>query len=231
MFKVLAHRGFWWPDFPQNSCVSIQRAIESGADGIEVDLRMTSDSQIILCHDPDFHGKEIARTSLSDLGGDSVYPPKLEFVFEALMGFEGDVNLEVKTDSRGRIREVADRLSELVRGELSSLFDSAQVYFSSFDPKTLEALGYSLPSVERRLLLEPFSSTRAGAIRAMRLGCVGLNISTKRATGKALEMLTSTGLIIGVWTLDDPKIAGDLCYSPVSNIITNRVDLMMGLCS
>ncbi len=47
---VVAHRGDW-RDAPENSIWAIKKAIEKGADMVEIDLAMTKDSVLILMHD------------------------------------------------------------------------------------------------------------------------------------------------------------------------------------
>ncbi|MCQ1569132.1 glycerophosphodiester phosphodiesterase family protein [Neorhizobium galegae] len=47
---IVAHRGVW-QDAPENSLLSIQRAIDAGYDVIEIDVRRTADGEFVLLHD------------------------------------------------------------------------------------------------------------------------------------------------------------------------------------
>ena len=47
---VVAHRGVW-QDAPENSLLSIQRAIDAGYDVVEIDVRRTLDGEFVLLHD------------------------------------------------------------------------------------------------------------------------------------------------------------------------------------
>lgn len=47
---VVAHRGIW-TNAPENSLLSIRRAIEAGYDVVEIDVRRTADGQFVLLHD------------------------------------------------------------------------------------------------------------------------------------------------------------------------------------
>ncbi|WP_281410878.1 glycerophosphodiester phosphodiesterase family protein [Rhizobium leguminosarum] len=47
---IVAHRGVW-QDAPENSLLSIQRAIDAGYDVVEIDVRRTSDGEFVLLHD------------------------------------------------------------------------------------------------------------------------------------------------------------------------------------
>jgi len=51
--QILSHRGFHLgaAGIQENTRAAFQRAIESGADGIETDIRLSADGQLILFHD------------------------------------------------------------------------------------------------------------------------------------------------------------------------------------
>ena len=49
---VACHRGDW-RNWPENSIPAIESVIRMGADIVEIDVRMTADSALVLCHDSD----------------------------------------------------------------------------------------------------------------------------------------------------------------------------------
>ncbi|MBO4475882.1 MAG: glycerophosphodiester phosphodiesterase family protein [Bacteroidales bacterium] len=49
---VACHRGDW-RNFPENSIPAIESVIRMGADIVEIDIRRTADSVLVLCHDRD----------------------------------------------------------------------------------------------------------------------------------------------------------------------------------
>lgn len=49
--EIVAHRGLS-SDRPENTVISVKRAIEVGATAVEVDVRLTKDDQLVLLHDP-----------------------------------------------------------------------------------------------------------------------------------------------------------------------------------
>jgi len=48
--KIIAHRGFS-ENYPENSLLAFNKAIEAGADGIETDVRMSLDGMAFIFHD------------------------------------------------------------------------------------------------------------------------------------------------------------------------------------
>ena len=48
--QIFAHRGFS-AQYPENTMIAFRKALEAGADGIELDARLTFDGQIVVMHD------------------------------------------------------------------------------------------------------------------------------------------------------------------------------------
>lgn len=93
---VLAHRGFH-RTAPENTMEAFEEAVSMGVDGIETDVRLSSDGLPVLFHDriaPD--GTEVDRLTRSELSEIAGYPvPTLDAALEA---FDGILwNIEVKT--------------------------------------------------------------------------------------------------------------------------------------
>lgn len=66
--KVIAHRGAWKnTGFPQNSIASLEAAIKMGCFASECDVWMTSDSVLVINHDPLFYETSIEHVTYSEL--------------------------------------------------------------------------------------------------------------------------------------------------------------------
>ena len=50
MSKVFAHRG-WSGKYPENTMLAFEKAIEINVDGIELDVHMSKDNQLVIIHD------------------------------------------------------------------------------------------------------------------------------------------------------------------------------------
>ena len=48
--KIFAHRGFSGR-YPQNTMLAFRKALESGCDGIELDVQLTKDGEVVIIHD------------------------------------------------------------------------------------------------------------------------------------------------------------------------------------
>ncbi|MCU1322224.1 MAG: glycerophosphoryl diester phosphodiesterase protein [Acidobacteriaceae bacterium] len=52
MVLLAAHRGYWL-NYPENSIIALDQAFQAGIEIIEIDLRTTSDGQLVISHDTD----------------------------------------------------------------------------------------------------------------------------------------------------------------------------------
>lgn len=78
---VIGHRGFAGR-FPHNTLEGVQKALEVGADGVEVDVRPTADGVWICHHDLLWKGKRISQWHYQELAGSGV--PTLEAILGEL---------------------------------------------------------------------------------------------------------------------------------------------------
>lgn len=66
--KVIAHRGAWKKKgLPENSIASLKEAVRLGCYGSEFDVHMTSDSILVINHDPEFLGMSIPGSTYAQL--------------------------------------------------------------------------------------------------------------------------------------------------------------------
>lgn len=63
---ILAHRGLPGAEGPENSLAAVGAAFACGADGVEVDLRLTADGVLVASHDPDLFRLAGAHVAVAD---------------------------------------------------------------------------------------------------------------------------------------------------------------------
>lgn len=111
---VIAHRGASW-DEPENTLPAFRRAIELGADYVELDVHATRDGRLVVVH----HRPRPSRAY-----------PTLEEVLELTAGRIG-VMIELKHPYRYRRHDIVRRTLELVDDDAAIL---------SFEPGALRAV-------------------------------------------------------------------------------------------
>jgi len=121
--KIFSHRGLS-NSAPENSLYGFKKAVELGLDGIEFDIRLTLDNEIIICHDEDIRRtttgagfikdlslQDIQQYDLKHTAGVGVQKiPTLEQVLDMLQGEDIDILIDMKENTP----ELADRLLELI---------------------------------------------------------------------------------------------------------------------
>ena len=104
--RAFAHRGLYGQGLPENSLSAFIKAAESGY-GIELDVRLTKDGQLVVIHDPSLlrmcgEAKEVAGMTAEEiqrfpLKGTGAPVPTLSQVLNAVKGFEPPLIVEMKT--------------------------------------------------------------------------------------------------------------------------------------
>jgi glycerophosphoryl diester phosphodiesterase len=110
--RVIAHRGYS-AAFPENTIEAYDRAIQAGADLVEIDLRISSDGEIVCHHDPATGGAEISALRADALAARGI--ARLADVLPTLFGRVG-LLLDLK---RPEVGLAADALSLLQRNSMS----------------------------------------------------------------------------------------------------------------
>lgn len=162
--QIIAHRGSKGAH-PENTLPAFLHAVKVGADGIELDVQLSKDGQLVVIHDETVdrttNGKGlVSQLALSELkrldagswfnpGYSDTRLPTLKEVFETLTKevFHGSVNVELKTD-RYTYEGIEEKVVEFVRSE-EWPFD---LVFSSFNEATLQRLLEKAPDFSAALL-------------------------------------------------------------------------------
>lgn len=161
---IFAHRG----DFahaPENTLPSFQLAFQKGADGVELDAKLTSDGHVIVIHDStvdrttDGKGRvaSLALETIRKLDAGKCFNekfagtkvPLLEEVFE-IVGKDKMINIELTNYSSPRDGLVV-KVCELIKRHNNQ----SQIIFSSFFSSNLKIAAQTLPEVPRGLLARP----------------------------------------------------------------------------
>jgi len=128
---LLGHRGAR-KYAPENTLPAFQLALDHGCDGFEFDVRLTSDRQPVICHDPKFCGVSIASNTYEKLRGAGSRKTKSINKLEEALAFGkcAFLNMELKTE---RVEEI---LIELLRQYSAE----KGLIVSSFQPSVITKL-------------------------------------------------------------------------------------------
>lgn len=207
--QVIGHRGASAVE-PENTMRAFGRALDDGADGVELDVRLAATGELVVAHDPTFRRRagdprEVGRMSWAEIAGVDVgngeRPPLLDDVFDLALQRGATIHVEIKTNGpRGgevaaalcaALRERADRLPDLV--------------VSSFDPRALAVVRRRAPRIATGLL---FGASQGWALRsgalAHVLGTAAVHPERWLVDARRVEAWHRAGRRVHVWTVDEP---------------------------
>lgn len=236
---IVAHRGAS-AYAPENTLAAFLLAVEQGADGVELDVKLSADGRLVVIHDQTVTrttgaaGRVIEMTSTdlrrldagshfnSRFAGERI--PFLEEVFEAVGG-RLLIDIEITNYASPR-DDLADRVAALVRA--GGWEDS--VFFSSFMPHNLARLRSLLPSVPGGLLALP------GAAGWLSRGWLGTSFSNglilphySGVSAKYVARRQRAGQRVLTWTVNDAGAARRLLAAGVNGIITDDTPMVRSL--
>ncbi len=232
--NVWAHRGAggWDKQYaPENTMLAFVKAIEMGADGIELDVQFSKDGEIVICHD-----ETIDRTSngsgavraytlkeLKQFNFCSVHPefgfveiPTLREVLEFMQDKDFRLNIELKTSNYDYpgLEEATSKL--VTEYELNN-----RVLYSSFSYTSLKKLRQYDKEAQIAILcdkdfvlLEDIQELQAAAIHPREQ----IVIDTK------VKKWHEWGIKVNTWSVNNPQRMLELMKMGIDGIITDCPD-------
>lgn len=217
---------------PENTLESFALADKQGADGIELDIQMTRDGQIVVCHDETLERvsngsgnlKDYTLAELKALEFNKTHPeyahariPTLMEVYSFVKPTGMKVNVELKTGIF-HYDGIVDGVLELT----AAAGMEGRVVYSSFNHHTLVELKKKNPSVKTGLLY----SDEAIGVHAYAKNVVGADALHPALYHmqdmEYVKKAHALGLATRVWTVDEELYIKLLLQMGVEGIITNR---------
>jgi glycerophosphoryl diester phosphodiesterase len=218
---VQAHRGS--PDAAlgvrENTLEAFFRARQLGADGVELDVRMTRDGALAVHHDPVIAGIG----AVSELEADQLpeFVPLLPAVLDACVGLT--VNIEIKNLPGEPGFDPEEVLAREVVDLVTASGWTSSVVVSSFWPDTLVAVRDAGPEIATGLLVARWFEPAEAVGAAVGRGCTALHPSVDLVSRVLVEEAHDAGLSVATWTLNDRDRIGAMAELGVDTVITDDV--------
>ncbi len=251
---VVAHRGDWLEcDHPQNSIRAVLSALRAGADGAEVDARLSADGTVVLHHDAEIGPADVAAGCRAPEGTAvfALYDPALGHLaaLAVLLSRLAEVlgppsDADGHPGAGGRCRrfllniELKDLPGEpgwdgrhILAGRVAELLGARpgasllDIVVSSFEPASLVELRRHAPGTATALLLEEGDDWRHHLDRAE--GLAAVNPEDPMAVPELFAAASARGVAVVPWTVDDPDRAVGLAALGAAGLITNRPRAML----
>ncbi len=237
----VAHRGAS-AYAPENTLAAFDLALQMGADGVELDVKLTRDGVPIILHDEavdrttDGHGliTDMMLAEVKRLDAGSWFDPRfrgerIPTLAEALgrVGSRGIVNVELKV--------LYERIEGLEPAVLAVVEDSGstdRVLFSSFNPLALREMAALNPRLPRGLLYaanQPVYLRRAWLRPLAR--ATALHPKHTMVDARLVRWAHEKGYAVNTWTVDFPPEMKRLVDLGVDMIMTNKPDVLKQILS
>ena len=225
---ILGHRGYS-AKYPENTLLSFQKAIEAGADGVELDVWLTSDGKVVVHHDEnlkrtfgvDLKIKESRYNDLKDLRFEGEKMPLLEEVYEVLPE-NVLINIEIKDiDAVPRTLKIVKKYKAMKR-----------TLFSSFDFEALKELRRLSDEVRIGILLASCKDGLLFPLRGKKVHAEFVNppILAREKLGILflifLYLYKFLGYKVAMWTIDEPEEIDDI-HTLCDIVITDDVEKLV----
>lgn len=221
---------------PMNTIPSFELALAQGADGVELDVRLSRDGEMIIMHDDRVdattngegfvHDLTLAEIQALDAGSwfsnsyKGARVPTLDEVFETI-GRRTRINVEIKSenaDETGIEAKVADAIR---RHNLAP-----SIIISSFNPLTLGRFRAVMPEVPIGFLYAPESPPFLFDLMA-ELPHEARNPYFEQIDAELMAWAKREGYRVNTWTVNDPAKAVELTALGVDCIITDNPDTIL----
>jgi glycerophosphoryl diester phosphodiesterase len=232
----IAHRGAN-ETAPENTLAAFHKALDLGADGIELDVRLSADGVPVVIHDATVDrttdgagpvaGMDLGQLRALDAGGwfDPGFTGERIPTLEEVLGVFGGrtwLNLELKG-----VRILDDELVSAVAGVLGQLELAQDVLISSFNPYLLRQVRRLAPSYPVALLYasSPLLLRQLGQLL---LGSRPAAVHPHHAlvNRQRVARAHKVGTRVNVWTVDARGRMQELISAGVDGIITNQPALL-----
>jgi glycerophosphoryl diester phosphodiesterase len=238
----VAHRGESYLA-PENTMAAIDLAWKSDVDAVEIDIHLTRDGKLVVCHDADTARtcgtklvikentlEELRRLDAGAWKAAKYKGEKLATLEEAVGSVPAGKRLFIE------VKCGPEAMGELARVAETSAKSDDQWVIISFRQDVVEAAKKRLPKLKAFYLAdfkqdpqsEKWTPTARELIEiARRLGADGLDLHAQPPVDAAfVKTIHDAGLEFSAWTIDDPDVARKLVAMQVDSITSNRAAWM-----
>lgn len=239
MVSVYAHRGFSG-EFPENTLLAFEKALEIGCEGIELDVQLSCDGEPVILHDEtldrttngtgfakDFTARELGKLKIKDefkqcLSKEHI--PTLREYFELISGTSIITNIELKTGVF-KYPGIEEKVISLVR----EFRLENRIQYSSFNHYSLQRCQKIEPDAYYGFLIYSWLIDAGAYVK--RLGGTSVNACSEYLSKDIIKEIHTQGIIAQAYTPNEPELMHWLCQNDVDVLISNYPNLAMKVVS
>jgi glycerophosphoryl diester phosphodiesterase len=220
----IAHRGASG-HAPENTLLAFAKALELGADGIELDVRITLDGSLVVYHDESLerltgHHRLVTQMTYNELLGHRLRQEQHIPTLDETLSFLNDrclLNVEIKASSAALA--VVDLLTLQIN---KGLWRASNLLVSSFDTNVLAQIAKLSPGISLGVIT---SDDFEGAISfATKIKASSVHPHYSLINDALVAKAHANRLKVFAWTVNDPLEIARLKNLSVDAVITDYPD-------
>jgi glycerophosphoryl diester phosphodiesterase len=232
MCKIFAHRGYSGK-YPENTMIAFKKALECGVDGIELDVQLTKDGEVVIIHDEtidrtttgkgfvvDYTYEELEKFDASfkfkDLGFNKI--PTLREYFQLVKDYDIVTNVELKTGINEYLG-IEEKVWELIK-EYNL---EKKVIISSFNHFSVMRMKKIAPQLKYGFLSEDWIIDAGKYTHSHGVQCYHPRFNN--LVPDVIKELKKYNLEINTWTVNLEEDMKYLYSNNIDVIITNYPEL------
>ena len=218
MTAVFAHRGCT-EGFTENTIDAFAEARRLGADGVELDVRLTADGALAIHHDAEIPGiGTIDQLEVAEL------PAHVPLLADVLAVCEGMVvNVEIKNAPQDPGWDAGEAVAALTAAAIEEAGWTDRVIVSSFQVATLRAVQVADGRLALGALWGFGSDPGPGLTEAAEAGFRAVHPFVTSVEPELVDRAHALGLAVNVWTVNAPHDLRAMVAWGVDTVITDRI--------
>ena len=236
-FEIVAHRGVP-TEAPENTIPSFERAIDLGADAVELDVRLTRDQVPVVYHyfyldeatplsGPifDYSLAQLQGVEVLGAGGSVVEGCRIRTLREVLETLGGRIDLEIEV--KGPEPE-SSAIIESVLLDYKHIWETIEI--TSSEPALLLDIGKRCPGLATDLLFPRYEDwmgldvvAYAAAHRARLAGARAVHLHPTQLTPEVVSTVRSNGVEVHAWDVNDEASLNTVVGLGIPRICTDEL--------
>ena len=233
MFINYAHRGAS-AYAPENTMTSFRKALQLGANGIELDLQQTKDGKIVVFHDNEIDKKSNGKGKISDY----TYKELLDFDFgswfdlkfknEKIVLFEDfakeflskKLTFAIELKQEGIEKDTLDIIKKYATHD--------DIYITSFNYKALENMRKIDSNIKLSWLIKE-NINKNNIDKLLKINGTQICPKADNVTRDDIELANKSGLRVRLWGVSNEKIIENVYKLDIDGMTVNFPDKLQNL--
>ncbi|MEH7298711.1 glycerophosphodiester phosphodiesterase [Neobacillus drentensis] len=226
---------------PENTFASFNKALELGANYLEIDIQMTRDGELVIIHDPtvnrttngkgrvrDFTLEELQSLDAGSWFHSEFSKERIPSFNEFLNTYAGKVGLLIELKKPNLYPGIEEKIAnELLKRDLAS-GDNNQIIVQSFDQISMKRFHYLLPKIPIGILIK---KTKINGLSNKELEsyvnfATYVNPKVTMVNKRLIRRIHQHGFKTMVWTVNKRSEKNLLKYYSVDGMISDYPDLL-----